>query len=102
MDVWSAGIIMYSLLARRYPLLEMPGAEKGDDYDLAMTVSLIGETKMAEAARALGACRARAGAALAAPANNVCRAGKVLRFDTGGTIVDHRGFVARHARTLRW
>lgn len=45
---------MFSLLARRYPLLEMPGAEKGDEYDLAMVGALLGEARICDVARVLG------------------------------------------------
>lgn len=53
-DMWAAGIVLASLLTRRYPLLHLQKSERPDLCMLAQIVELVGLSAVERAAKSLG------------------------------------------------
>ena len=54
MDVWSAGVILLSLLSRRYPVF--PSADN-DEMALVQVAAVVGSDEVVRAARTSGRCQ---------------------------------------------
>lgn len=54
MDVWAAGVILLSLLSRRYPVF--PSSAEDDEMALVQIAAVVGSEEVIRAARLSGRC----------------------------------------------